>query len=139
MVLNVCSFWICRNSTLKELMSFIDRQGHQGTALITFKKDIYGLMDAEPFEKSFAAVGRGRKQWHSDKQLQLRQYCCNEKLQEFHAAGSFNLYGWQATEQVYSWYLILYHSIQSISSVNSRKLINEFIMIFPRSSNTLAA
>jgi hypothetical protein len=116
---------------------FHDRQGHQGTALITFKKDIYGL-DAEAFEKSFAAVGRGHKQWHSDKQLQLHQYCCNEKLQEFHAAGSFNLYGWQATEQVYSWYLILYHSIQSISFVNSRKLINEFIMIFPRSSNTLA-
>ncbi|CAM6063647.1 unnamed protein product [Sphagnum tenellum] len=60
---------------------------------------MYGLMDAEPFEKSFAAVGRGRKQCHSDKQLQLRQYCCNEKLQEFHAAGSFNIYGWQATEQ----------------------------------------
>jgi hypothetical protein len=99
---------------------FHDRQGHQGTALITFKKDIYGLMDVEAFEKSFAAVGRGRKQWQLDKQLQLQlhQYCCNEKLQEFHAAGSFNLYGWQATEQVYSWHLILYHSIQSISSVN---------------------
>lgn len=104
---------------------FHDRQGHQGTALITFKKDIYGLMDAEAFEKSFATVGRGRKQWHSNKQLQLHQYCCNEKLQEFHAACHLNL--------------ILYRSIQSISSVNSPKLINEFIMIFPRSSNTLVA
>jgi hypothetical protein len=63
---------------------FHDYGGHQGTALVTFKKDIYGLIDAEAFEKSFAAVGRGRKEWETHNDVQR----------------GLHLYGWQATEQV---------------------------------------
>ncbi|KAH9548187.1 hypothetical protein CY35_11G075900 [Sphagnum magellanicum] len=62
---------------------FHDYGGHQGTALVTFKKDIYGLIDAEAFEKSFAAVGRGRKEWETHNDVQR----------------GLHLYGWQATEQ----------------------------------------
>ena len=62
---------------------FHDYNGHQGTAVLTFRNDIHGLEDAQAFARSFAAVDHGRKEWWDEK----RPY-------------SLDLYGWQATEEV---------------------------------------
>ena len=69
---------------------FHDIRGHQGTAVLTFRNDIHGLEDAQAFARSFAAVDRGRKEWWDEKRPE-----------------SFDLYGWQATEEVVMYLLIL--------------------------------
>lgn len=61
---------------------FHDYQGHQGTAVVTFRNDIHGLEDAQAFEQSFAAIGRGRKEWWNEQR-----------------PADMELYGWQATEE----------------------------------------
>lgn len=62
---------------------FHDINGHQGTALLTFKNDIHGLEDAQAFEQSFVLANRGSKDWWSQK----------------HPV-NLDLYGWQANEAV---------------------------------------
>lgn len=67
----------------ERLEVFHDYQGHQGTAVVTFRNDIHGLEDAQAFEHSFAAIGRGRKEWWDERR-----------------PANLDLYGWQATEEV---------------------------------------
>ena len=63
---------------------FHDIRGHQGTAVLTFRNDIHGLEDAQAFARSFTAVNRGSKEWWDEKR-----------------PDSLDLYGWQATEEVW--------------------------------------
>jgi len=77
-------FWQCLQEYNPEKLDvFHDYQGHQGTAVVTFRNDMHGLEDAQAFEKSFAAIGRGRKEWWDEGR-----------------AANMDLYGWQATEEV---------------------------------------
>lgn len=70
--------------------TFHDYQGHQGTGLLTFKNDIHGLEDAQAFDQNFAAIGRGRKEWFDENR-----------------PANLDLYGWQATEEVHIFFVIL--------------------------------
>jgi hypothetical protein len=81
---NVCFGCVLMQAYSPEKLDvFHDYQGHQGTAVVTFRNDIHGLEDAQAFEQSFVAIGRGRKEWWHEQR-----------------PADMDLYGWQATEEV---------------------------------------
>lgn len=65
---------------------FLDNQGRQKLALLTFKNDVHGLGDARAYDESFTMSHHGRTDWYT--------YCKN------HSTTKSDLYGWQAIEEV---------------------------------------